>query len=294
MNKLRLVIVVSPDSSDQFFANQLIDRFNVVGVVIENQQEDRDNTPTLIKALKLLAQPSVFIKKTHDVLIGRYLRKNAIYNRPENSADFGPLGKCLITKGNYQKLYTKGVNEINAPNQVAWLKQMKPDIMAVCGASLMKKHVISIPKMGVLNLHGGLSQHYRGLFTTDWAIYNERPECIGATVHYISPGIDDGDILYQTRPNIEPNDNPNSLYVKIVHQGIDMMEQAIRDILAGTAKASPLIEKGDLCLGRMFTPRIKRITWEKVQRGVITDYLKNKSDRDKVILAGMINPYEKE
>ncbi len=76
--------------------------------------------------------------------------------------------------------------------------------------------MLKVPRLGSLNLHGGLSQRYRGLNTTDWEVDNGEPEYVGATVHFVSPGIDDGDVV-STRGG-PPSSGPipaNDLYVKV-------------------------------------------------------------------------------
>ena len=202
MKEFRVVVVVSPDKSDLFFANQLMRRLNVVGVIVENQMHERDNSSTFVKALKLLHKPHIFFAKSYNAIVDRIRSKFAVYNKPENAADFGEQGLQIIpTEKKCDILYTTGVNNINAPEYIDWLKKIKPDVIAVCGASIFKEKILAVPEKGVLNLHGGLSQKYRGLFTTDWAVHNEEPEYVGATVHYISPGIDDGDVVYQGRPD---------------------------------------------------------------------------------------------
>jgi len=291
MSKLRLVIVVSADRSDLYFANQLIKKLNVVGVIVENQRNQPDRTPVAVKMLKLISRPHLLVAKVFNKATDKFRRKYAAYHQPQNTADFGEEGRKLFPGDHCAILYTAGVNDINAPENVEWLREMQPDLVAVCGASIFKKELISIPAKGVLNLHGGLSQYYRGLYTTDWAIYNEQPEYVGATVHYVSPGIDDGDIVYQGRPEIEASDNPNSLYVKVVRLGVRMMERAIRDIENGAVHPTALLAKGDLYLGDTFTSKKRDATWRKLRKGIISEYLNNKDGRDKKVLDEMVNDF---
>lgn len=291
MSAFCVVVVVSPDQSDLYLANQLMRRLNVVSVIVENQREKPDKSSIFIKSLRLVHKPHIFFAKIYDMIAERIRRKYAAYHKPENAVDFGGEGLKINPTKDCRIVYTTGVNNINAPEYIDWLKNIKPDVIAVCGASIFKKEILDIPTKGVLNLHGGLSQKYRGLFTTEWAVYNEEPEYVGATVHYISPGIDDGDVLYQGRPDVIPSDNPNSLYVKLVKLGVDMMERAINDIKDGTVKSVPLTETGTLYLGKMFTPKLRDATWKKIRQGVISDYLKNKQARDKKVLDSMINDF---
>ncbi len=291
MNKFRVAVVVSPDHSDLYFANQLIQRLNVVGVIVESQQQKPGNSSMFTKALKLIHKPHVFAAKSYNVIAEHLRKKYAVYNKPENAANFGEQGLKIMPTENCEILYTEGVNDINATKHINWLKNIQPDVIAVCGASIFKEEILKIPPKGVLNLHGGLSHKYRGLFTTDWAIHNEEPEYVGATVHYITAGIDDGDVVYQARPTITMDDTPNSLYVKVVKLGVNMMEKAIKDIENGTARSTPLTEKGDLYQGKMFTPKTRNATWKKIRQGVIPEYLNNKQARDKKVVNTIINHY---
>lgn len=291
MTKLRVVVIASKDKSDLYFANQLMQRLNVVGVMIENQLPEPENTLKLIKAIKLIIKPHHFVSKLYENLSEKFRRKFSDYYKPIYSADFGDEGKKLFPKINCEILYTHGVNNINAPEYVDWLKNMQPDVIAVCGASILREKILSIPRHGVLNLHGGLSQKYRGLFTTDWAVHNEEPEYVGATVHFVTPGIDDGAIVYQGRPEIEPADNPHSLYVKVVQLGVNMMTRAIQDIEESKIKSTPLHQKGTLYLGRLYDTKARSRAWKNIRKGVVQKYLANKQERDKAPLAMMQNVF---
>ena len=288
---MRTLIVVSPDRSDLFFANQLLKSLDVVGVVIENQTPEKDRSSLMRRASKYLARPSVFLRKGVEVLDRRFIEPRQAYNRPGNGLDFGTEGEAILHEAGVPILHTEGVNAINAPQYRRWIQERRPDVIAVCGASIMQAELIAIPDQGVLNLHGGLSQFYRGLFTTDWALHNGEPECVGATVHYVSEGVDDGDVVYQGRPAITRDDNPNTLYEKVVRLGVQMMIQAIHDIEGGQCRAQPLNTMGHLYLGSSFTTRAKRKTWHNVESGVLNEYLMRKAERDDRVMSAMINDY---
>ena len=42
----------------------------------------------------------------------------------------------------------------------------------------------------------GVSPYYRGTDCNFWALYDGNPHLVGATIHYISEGLDSGPILY--------------------------------------------------------------------------------------------------
>lgn len=286
---MRTLVIVSQDKSDIFFANQLAKALDVVGIVVENQIPARDRSSLFQKSVKYLSTPGLFLRKVMEVLDRKFIERYQDYNIPENALDFGEEGQALTVGEGVNVMYTQGVNAINRPEYRSWIQGLKPDVIAVCGASILRTELLSIPTHGVLNLHGGLSQFYRGLFTTDWAIHNGMPEYVGATVHFVSEGVDDGDVVYQGRPEITTDDNPNSLYEKVVRLGVQMMIRAITDIEHSRCQRTSLESKGRLYLHDMFDVSAKRATWRQVRKGVIVDYLSDKNTRDQFVKESLIN-----
>lgn len=270
MKKLNIVVLVSRDPGDIYFANQLLKRLNVTGVLVEDQYAGTAGGFSLVnKIKKYILNPSLFVKRLKNSL---YYNSYVKRSRKIAAAGFGIEGKELLPKTSCKIHNTCGAGSLNESASVELIKNLKPDVIAVCGTSILKAPVISIPPMGTLNLHGGLSQHYRGVWTTMWAIYNEEPEYVGATVHYVSKGIDDGDIIFQGRPSISPDDNHESLYVKVVKLGSELMIRAISDIERGSIKSNKLKAKGRLYLSSSVTPEVIRAVWRKVDAGVIRKY----------------------
>lgn len=288
---MRILVIVSQDKSDIFFANQLAKALHVVGIVVENQTPARDRSSLFRKSAKYLSTPGLFLRKVMEVFDRSFVERYQDYNIPENALEFGEEGRALVVGKEVEVMRTQGVNAINSPEYLSWMENLKPDVIAVCGASILGTELLSIPTHGVLNLHGGLSQHYRGLFTTDWAIHNGEPEYVGATVHFVSEGVDDGDVVYQGRPEITGDDNPNSLYEKVVRLGVRMMIRAISDIEQSRCQRTRLESKGRLYLHDMFDVSAKRATWRQVRMGVISDYLSDKNTRDPLVKGSLINDF---
>lgn len=275
--KQRVVVLVSNDISDVYFANQILKRANVVGVVVESQNAVGE--PILSKGLRYLKNPKLISGRVKEGLYGKKDRELAYRINYEG---FGEDGVRLNAGPGIKVVRTEGVRAINVPVYVDEIRALKPDVIAVCGTSILKKAIIAIPPKGVVNLHGGLAQWYRGVWTTLWAVYNREPEYVGATVHYVSEGIDDGNIIYQGRPVISEDDNQETLYVKVVKLGIELMLKALNEIGDGTVRSHPLTRKGRLYLGRDVTPEVVRKTWKTVREGAIRDYLKGPASKKKV------------
>ncbi len=51
-----------------------------------------------------------------------------------------------------------------------------------------------------INIHMGTSPYYRGSSCNFWACYDKNFDFVGATIHFLSPGLDSGDILFHAFP----------------------------------------------------------------------------------------------
>lgn len=78
------------------------------------------------------------------------------------------------------------------------IKDQKPDIIFVFGSGIIGSKIIEIPRLGCINVHTGITQHFRGVDSCFWAVHDDKPQGIGATLHfnlgnidYISPKDDD-------------------------------------------------------------------------------------------------------
>lgn len=278
---LKTVILVSSDPSDIYFANHVSKRVGAVGIVIEHQEHSGGFMSKLGKALRLAAHPEKIVEMLKNRRLEKVMQQKA---HDVTVQDFGVDAFELCPPSNCKVVTVVGKKAVNSPEAVTAIRGLQPDLIAVCGTSILREEVLSIPSQGVLNLHGGLSQKYRGIWTTHWAVVNEEPECIGATVHYVSPGIDDGDIVLQGRPRLDGTENPESLYGKVVKLGVEMMVAAITDIRAGRVHRYPLETRGRLYLCKMMNPEILQQAWSNTDRGVIREYLADRDARDAAVV----------
>jgi methionyl-tRNA formyltransferase len=71
----------------------------------------------------------------------------------------------------------------------------------VCNSGVLKDKILSLPGTIFLNIHASKLPLYRGMNNIEWALFENNP--VYVTVHRISRGIDEGDILYQQEIDIE-------------------------------------------------------------------------------------------
>lgn len=81
------------------------------------------------------------------------------------------------------------------------------DAYIIFGASFIKGPLCDfLVGHGAVNLHMGLSPYYRGSACNFWALYDGRPDLVGATIHRLSRGLDSGPILFHAVPPPQPVD----------------------------------------------------------------------------------------
>lgn len=135
---------------------------------------------------------------------------------------------------------------INDAEYVDRIREMRPDIIVVMGTSLIKKDIMILPRLGVLNLHTGLSPYYRGGLSNFWPIINKEPQYCGVTVHALDLGVDSGDIVYNGLPVIDARDTFSSINCKAITLGVELMKRAIQDLQSGALRTKKQWLKGKL------------------------------------------------
>jgi len=83
---------------------------------------------------------------------------------------------------------------------------LKSDVYVVFGSSYIKGDLVDfLIKNKTLNIHMGVSPYYRGTDCNFWALYDDNPHLVGATIHMLSKGLDSGAMLYHALSQIKNN-----------------------------------------------------------------------------------------
>ena len=135
---------------------------------------------------------------------------------------------------------------INHPDAVKLAQELKPDLVAVFGTSLIRGELLRAGRLGIANLHGGLSPEYRGADCTFWALYNGEPEKVGCTLHWIDAGIDTGGLIAHVSPKVLPDDDELRLFWRSVQTSAAVYAEFLRRLAAGERFGQTQPHKGRL------------------------------------------------
>jgi methionyl-tRNA formyltransferase len=142
------------------------------------------------------------------------------------------------------------VPDHNAPSALAALRAAAPDLIAFTGGGLIRKELLSIPRLGILNCHSGMLPQYRGMDVVEWPAAERRLDDpgIGLTLHFMDSGLDTGPVLLCRRVELEPGDRFESIRERIPEQLVSMMLEGIRGLRDGALRAEPQV----LSAGRQY------------------------------------------
>ncbi|MCR4290404.1 MAG: formyltransferase [Candidatus Scalindua sp.] len=150
---------------------------------------------------------------------------------------------------------------INSPEWVSLVKELAPDIIfSFYYRNMIPSEILSIPRLGAINLHGSLLPKYRGRCPVNWALVNGEEET-GVTLHYMVDKPDAGDIVAQGKIPILFTDTAYTLHEKMVKEAVVVLGKAWGLIKDGRNERIPQ----DLSVGSYYggrKPDDGRIDWK--------------------------------
>ncbi|RMG30828.1 MAG: formyl transferase [Gammaproteobacteria bacterium] len=219
MARLRVMILCGRSPRHLYVANRLCAACEPLAIVQEVGGEDR-----LAKLGKLLRRPRRLFGK-----LWRWLRDRRRYAGGREARYFFPDGLPRLDRPDL----VVEVPTVNHPDVVALADRLQPDLIAVFGTSLIRGPLLTRGRLGMVNLHGGISPWYRGADCTFWALYNGEPERVGCTLHFIDPGIDSGDLIAHVHPEVRPGDTELELFWRGVRASADVYAELLERLAQG-------------------------------------------------------------
>ena len=118
------------------------------------------------------------------------------------------------------------------------LKSYEANLQIVVAFRMLPEAVWAMPEIGTFNLHASLLPKYRGAAPINWAIIKGETET-GVTTFFLKHEIDTGNILFQEKEAISPEDTAGSLYERLMKKGSRLVLKTVQAIEAGTYQPSP-------------------------------------------------------
>ena len=128
--------------------------------------------------------------------------------------------------------------KLKAPSFLEELGILKADLQIVVAFRMLPEAVWAMPPMGTMNLHGSLLPKYRGAAPINWAVINGEPET-GLTTFFLKHEIDTGDLLFQEKVPILPEETAGEMHDKMMQIGAQLVLKSVQAIEKGEIKPIP-------------------------------------------------------
>lgn len=197
MVKPRIALLASSIHSERAIATlaQIAATEDIVGVVALRTL----SLKTLLRKFDQLGSSSVISiarKKIGLSTSGEDTWQNPYHHRRLSLLGLGDLTRLDSVAAHYGVPLVK-VKTINGPDSLNALRAWSPHLILYTGGGILRKPLLDIPGIGVLNAHAGELPRYRGASVVDWALLHGDVPAV--SLHFIDTGIDTGRVL-EIRP----------------------------------------------------------------------------------------------
>src|SRR5690606_11029130 len=163
----------------------------------------------------------------------------AVYSQPDRPAG---RGKKLMASPVKQLAITHNIPvyqpvSLKSAEAQAELADLQADIMVVVAYGLLlPKAVLTIPRLGCINVHASILPRWRGAAPIQRALA-AGDSTTGVTIMQMDVGLDTGAMIIKAECPILPEDTGGSLHDRLFTVGVPGRRTALDQLQAGTAKA---------------------------------------------------------
>jgi methionyl-tRNA formyltransferase len=132
--------------------------------------------------------------------------------------------------------------KLKDPEFINELSTIAADLFIVVAFRMLPEIVWKMPRLGTFNLHASLLPQYRGAAPINHVIINGESET-GLTTFFLKQEIDTGEIIYQEKIMIQPEETAGELHDRMKIAGAGLVLKTVEAITKGNLNT---IEQGKL------------------------------------------------
>ncbi len=144
------------------------------------------------------------------------------------------------------------------------VEQFDPWLGVCLGAPILREPLFSLPALGTINVHKSLLPDYRGMPPAFWELH-DGAERTGVSVHWVSAGLDTGDLLGQADLPIPPYATVAGLAAQLDERACELLLDVLGRLDAGEV---PRVAQGPARTPTRSRPphRLRRRVERRLQR----------------------------
>jgi methionyl-tRNA formyltransferase len=213
------LVLTSATPGNVYLVNRLLGEFDVCAMVVESPP------PAATQAEKMQRRSNLVRRHGWPRVINK-LAYNWVRSRLLSYSDSQTVRSLLFPSNKpveYSRtIPTTDVANINDQKCVDFVASHAPDVIAVCGTTVIKPQVFGLARSGTINIHTGITPEFRSADPIFWAVYHNQPDKVGVTIHFVDRGIDTGPILAQEAVPILGRDSLAAIYARCIKRGADL------------------------------------------------------------------------
>jgi methionyl-tRNA formyltransferase len=129
--------------------------------------------------------------------------------------------------------------KLRPPETFTALRELDPDLVVVAAyGKILPPSILTLPRLGCMNVHASLLPKYRGAAPIQWAILRGE-STTGITIMRMDEGMDTGDLLLQRETDIDPEETYGELQARLAQLGAETLLEAIERLKAGSLSRQP-------------------------------------------------------
>ncbi len=129
--------------------------------------------------------------------------------------------------------------KIRSPQARDWLTAKAPDVVVLIAyGQIIPAALLTLPRLGWINLHASLLPKYRGAAPIAWAIANGET-LTGITTMHIDAGMDTGALFLQSEMEISPHETAPELSARMAEAGAPLVTETLEGLERGTLRGQP-------------------------------------------------------
>jgi len=170
-----------------------------------------------------------------DILLSNHYDVVAVITAPDKPAGRGRHLSMSAVKEYALSKHLKVLQPANLkdPNFLKEVGELKAELQIVVAFRMLPEALWKMPPMGTFNLHASLLPRYRGAAPINRAIMNGETET-GLTTFFLRQEIDTGNIIYQLKISIGPDETAGELHDRMMKAGAELVLKTVRDVENGS------------------------------------------------------------
>jgi methionyl-tRNA formyltransferase len=152
--------------------------------------------------------------------------------------------------------------KIRTPESEQFLRQANPDaIVIIAYGQIIPARLLTVPRLGWINLHASLLPKYRGAAPIQWALANGETTT-GVSSMRIDAGMDTGAILLQREMPIAATETTPQLAERLAELGAPLMAETLRSLRDSRITPQPQ-DHSNATLAPLLKKEDGQISWQQ-------------------------------